>query len=224
MGAGEIARAYHDHTKHTYESIRRGGRTLDWSTKPDPFKRYDGRPVVTLAADAAAGGTPLLEALVRSGHGSAPSLGSLARIIAYGAGVIRRQTYADDVLYFRTYASAGALYPVELYAMCGAIDGLDVGVYHFDPLAKALTVLRTEAIGAEDGCAQLILTGIPWRTCWKYGARGYRHLFWDAGTILANIVALRPRTSRRTSWRDSRTTPSAVLSGSTNRASSRCVS
>lgn len=36
----------------------------------------------------------------------------------------------------------------------------------------------------------LVLTGIPWRTAWKYTERGYRHLFWDAGMILANILAL----------------------------------
>jgi hypothetical protein len=29
-----------------------------------------------------------------------------------------------------------------------------------------------------------------WRTAWKYGERGYRHLFWDAGTMLANLLAL----------------------------------
>jgi nitroreductase len=36
----------------------------------------------------------------------------------------------------------------------------------------------------------LALTGIPWRTAWKYTERGYRHLFWDAGMILANVLAL----------------------------------
>jgi nitroreductase len=36
----------------------------------------------------------------------------------------------------------------------------------------------------------LVLTGILWRTAWKYGARGWRHVFWDAGTMLANLLAL----------------------------------
>ncbi len=35
-----------------------------------------------------------------------------------------------------------------------------------------------------------MLTGIPWRTTWKYGQRGYRHLFWDAGAIVANLLAV----------------------------------
>jgi nitroreductase family protein len=36
----------------------------------------------------------------------------------------------------------------------------------------------------------LVLTGIHWRSTWKYQARAYRHLFWDAGTMLANLLAL----------------------------------
>jgi nitroreductase len=35
-----------------------------------------------------------------------------------------------------------------------------------------------------------VLTGIPWRTTWKYRERGYRHLFWDAGAIVANLRAV----------------------------------
>jgi nitroreductase len=38
--------------------------------------------------------------------------------------------------------------------------------------------------------AVLVLTGILWRTAWKYETRGYRHLYWDAGTMLANFLAL----------------------------------
>jgi SagB-type dehydrogenase family enzyme len=33
------------------------------------------------------------------------------------------------------------------------------------------------------------LTAIYWRNTWKYQARGFRHLFWDSGTMLANVLA-----------------------------------
>jgi len=36
----------------------------------------------------------------------------------------------------------------------------------------------------------LVVTGIPWRTTWQYGQRGWRHLFWDAGAIVANLLAV----------------------------------
>ena len=43
---------------------------------------------------------------------------------------------------FRNYASAGALYPVEVYLACADLPGLAAGVYHFDPRGPALTCLR----------------------------------------------------------------------------------
>ena len=35
----------------------------------------------------------------------------------------------------------------------------------------------------------LVLSAIFWRSTWKYRARAYRYCFWDAGTILANLLA-----------------------------------
>ncbi len=39
----------------------------------------------------------------------------------------------------------------------------------------------------------LVVTGVPWRTGWRYAERGYRHLLWDAGTVLSQVLALRRR-------------------------------
>jgi hypothetical protein len=35
-----------------------------------------------------------------------------------------------------------------------------------------------------------MITGIPSRTGWRYAERGFRHIYWDAGTMLANTLAL----------------------------------
>lgn len=174
---------------------------LDWETKPDPFKRYEGLERISLPSPPSSE-VSLLDALVRLPVEGGLELAALARVLVHGAGVLRKQTYGAGAFYFRTYASAGALYPVELYVVCGAVEGLEPGVYHFDPLGKLLVLLghgdhRATVVDACAGepsvagaQAQLVLTGIPWRTCWKYGERGYRHLYWDAGTILANVLAL----------------------------------
>src|SRR6266542_3163532 len=78
---------------------------------------------------------------------------------------------------------------------------LPAGVYHFEPAEFALRRLRDgdfrarlAGSAAEPAIARLplclVFTGIPWRTTWKYGQRGYRHLFWDAGAIVANLLAV----------------------------------
>jgi len=35
----------------------------------------------------------------------------------------------------------------------------------------------------------VVVTGVPWRTGWRYRERGYRHIYWDAGTMLAQLLA-----------------------------------
>jgi SagB-type dehydrogenase family enzyme len=204
---GQVARRYHESTKHSYRSVRTRGHLLDWDNKPDPFKRYEDVERIELPPDPPPLGTTALEAVgavTATGEGE-PDLDALARLLSLGAGVLRRRTYADgEVFFFRTYASAGALYPVEVYVVCGGLEDLAAGVYHFDPLGRTLTRLRdgdhrshlVRAAGAEPAVSAapvvLVLTGIPWRTAWKYTERGYRHLFWDAGMIVANLLALAP--------------------------------
>jgi SagB-type dehydrogenase family enzyme len=174
----EPARRYHERTKHTFASVHAGGHYLDWENRPNPFKEYVGLDPAPLPEDR------------------------LARLLRWGAGVVRTRTLpGGDAYHFRTYSSAGALYPVEVYVACADLRGLPAGLYHFHPLELMLRQLRAGDVrsvlaeGADDGDlaeaeAILVLTGILWRTAWKYQARGYRHLYWDAGTMLANFLAL----------------------------------
>jgi SagB-type dehydrogenase family enzyme len=177
---------------------------MDWSNKPHPFKVYDGLPQVELPKDLGGSGVSALEALRRLGAADrtvVPSIEDLARLLFLSAGITRAVDYGDEVVYFRTYASAGALYPVEVYLACAPLPGLEAGLYHFNPQGDALTRLRdgdqrgwlARASSGEPAVTSapvvFALTGIPWRTAWKYGERGYRHLFWDAGMILANLLA-----------------------------------
>src|SRR5262249_57155913 len=39
------------------------------------------------------------------------------------------------------------------------------------------------------GPVMIICAGTYWRNAWKYQARTYRHLGWDNGTMLANLLA-----------------------------------
>ncbi len=94
--------------------------------------------------------------------------------------------------------------------MAGEVEGLAPGLYHFCPGDFTLRRLRSgdvraalAAAAADPSLARrtatIILSAIYWRNTWKYEARGYRHLFWDSGTMLANLFAvgaglgLRPR-------------------------------
>lgn len=198
--------SYHEATKHSTESIRRARWAMDWSNKPDPFKRYAGLPRIPLEREAPTPGRAALDAITGIARGSPVAevdLRVIARLLTWGAGLHHAVRYPDgETFFFRTYASAGALYPVEVYLVCGELDALGAGVYHYLPEADTLVPLRegdhrpslVRACAKEptlaDAPAVLAMTGIPWRTAWKYAERGYRHLFWDAGMIVANLLAL----------------------------------
>jgi SagB-type dehydrogenase family enzyme len=196
--SGEVLRAYHEQTKHSPKSVRESVHFLDWRNEPSRLKRYVGlEPAPLPRFDPT--GMPAFEALAGSANpGGEARLGleTLSHLLFHSAGISR--TFRSDFgeFHFRTYASAGALYPVEAYVVAGQVEGLEPGVYHYAPLEHGLTPLRggdfrgsIGLAGAHPGAATLILTAIPWRTAWKYGARGFRHLYWDAGMMLANTLA-----------------------------------
>jgi SagB-type dehydrogenase family enzyme len=182
--------------------VRAGGHGLDWANKPEPFKIYPDLPVTPLPRDFP---VPTMDALAAiSGEAGEPApldLERLAGLLFFSAGVTRRQTYpGGGVMYFRAAPSTGALFQTEVYVVAGDVAGLAAGVYHFSPGDFALRQLRAGdfrgalAVAAADEDlasrpATVALTAIYWRNTWKYQARGFRHLFWDSGTMLANLLA-----------------------------------
>ncbi|MBO0713497.1 MAG: nitroreductase family protein [Acidimicrobiales bacterium] len=175
-------------------------RPLDPSNRPAPFKRYPDLRPSPLPRQLVPSGLAAIEVLsgrrAKTGlSGEGPRSGEgrlteerLSTLLFLAAGVTRyAPVQGDEPVFFRTAMSAGNLHPVEVYVVTPS------SVSHYDPLEHALTTLRGAwpegwAQGAE-GATTLVLTGIPFRTCWKYGERGWRHLWWDAGTIIANLLA-----------------------------------
>jgi hypothetical protein len=51
---------YHESTKHSIDSLRRAPHLLDWANMPDPFRHYEGVPVLDLPADPPAPEVPAL--------------------------------------------------------------------------------------------------------------------------------------------------------------------
>jgi SagB-type dehydrogenase family enzyme len=179
---------------------------MDPANRPSPFKRYrnlERQPLPTDLGPPADAPTALD---VLSGHSppvtsAALDPAVLARLLFFSAGVTRYANEGERRTWFRASASAGNLHPLELYAACGARSGFDRGLYHFDPHAFALARLRPVDVRAHLAHAAgdpalaraavvIVITGIPWRTTWKYGERGWRHIFWDAGSLLANLLAV----------------------------------
>lgn len=201
----QVARRYHDATKHSFDSVRSDRHRLDWANQPLPFKIYEDLPPLPLPTDWVSPSLPALEAIARlpdSGRAEAvPTLRDLAFLLFCTAGITKRKQYPGGEIAFRAASCTGALYEIELYLVCQDLPGLEAGVYHFGPADFALRRLRpgdyravlAAASGGESAVETapvvLIGTGTYWRNAWKYRARTYRHFGWDHGTMLANLLA-----------------------------------
>ncbi len=99
----------------------------------------------------------------------------------------------------RTAPSAGALYPLELYLLAGAVADLAVGLYRYVPQSHALTRVRDgdlrarlagaaldqRAIGVAP--ALLVITAVYPRTAVKYGDRAERYVHIEVGSAAQNV-------------------------------------
>ena len=198
-----LARRFHDATTHSPQSVWTSGHTLDWDIKPFPFKVYTDLPALPLPREFDPAALDTLAALdpTRRAPARGLDLDRLAALLYLTAGITKKQTYpgGGEVL-FRAAASTGALYQTEVYVAAGDVEGLEPGLYHFGPGDFALRRLRAGDVraalaeaAADETLARhaaiVILSAIYWRNTWKYQTRGYRHLFWDSGTMLANLFA-----------------------------------
>jgi SagB-type dehydrogenase family enzyme len=100
----------------------------------------------------------------------------------------------------RASPSAGALYPLELYLVAGAVTGLEPGVYQYRAdghrLVKIAPGDHRRALGraaldqpAVSGAAAVIAIGAVYqRTTGKYGNRGRRYVHMEAGHAAQNVL------------------------------------
>ncbi|MGH9805263.1 MAG: SagB/ThcOx family dehydrogenase [Candidatus Acidiferrales bacterium] len=197
---------FHNSTKHSYWSVRTNAHRLDWANQPLPFKIYPTLEPLPLTREWPPTGMPALLAIAGAGalpqRNALPDLRTLASILYFSAGIMRRKSYPGGELFFRAAACTGALYEMELYVVSGDLADLPGGVYHFSPADFALRKLRggdyrsvladatAEEFSIVHAPLTIICTGTYWRNAWKYQARTYRHFGWDNGTILANLLAM----------------------------------
>jgi len=167
----------------------------------DPFKRYPMAEKVPLPRDWEAIGGDLWSALrtrrsVRQYGSGAIGMGELACLLWAAQGVTAR----SGPFHLRTAPSAGALYPVETYVAAERVAGLPPGLMHLDVQGFQLERLTSgpscrdvsrAALGQAflgEAAAVFIWSAVLRRTMTKYGHRGLRYIFMDAGHVCQNLL------------------------------------
>jgi len=100
----------------------------------------------------------------------------------------------------RTAPSAGALYPLELRVLVGAVAGLEPGLYRYLPAGHrlergdardprpGLAAAAHEQSWVRENAALVILSAEYARTTVKYGQRGVRYAHLEAGHAAQNLL------------------------------------
>ncbi len=190
-------RAYHERTCHQPSAWARALGYLDWDSQPNPFRRYQGAPLVALEL-VPAGDLPGYELAFREG-GLLPvpvDRRSVSQLFMDSLALSAWKEAEGNRWSLRVNPSSGNLHPTEGYLVSGAVPGLSdaPAVYHYAPHEHALERLVDlpewgRLAGDLPRGAMLVgLTSIPWRESWKYGERALRYCQHDLGHAVAAVA------------------------------------
>jgi SagB-type dehydrogenase family enzyme len=193
-----IGESFHYETSLTWRGVI-GDLFRSKPKMPPQYKIYTDTKTIQLPKPEYQG-IPLEEAIekrrsVRNYSKSPITMFQLSQLLFSAQGTTGK-TYSTPL---RTAPSAGALYPFEIYVIANNVDSLDQGIYHYGILNHTLELvqygdfrkeitsagLKQEMLGDSD--AVFVLSAIFDRTRHKYGERGFRYVYIEAGHISQNI-------------------------------------
>jgi Nitroreductase family len=169
--------------------VRQDLQVNDPARLPWFFKRYPQLPRIALPRELPGTAAPAVAVLAGTARvaPAALDLPHLSRLLYLSAGVVRTMEGPYGVHPFRAAGSAGGRFPLEVYVAVPDGARLPPGVHWYDPAEHALIQVGPVPRGSSPA---VVVTGVPWRTGWRYRERGWRHVYWDAGTMLAQLLAL----------------------------------
>jgi SagB-type dehydrogenase family enzyme len=199
---GDVGLFYHQWSKPGYSSVL-GTALSTWGGQPERYKTYADAERTALPDPHGYQGLSLEEAIERRRsrrdyipellRGTQMTLTELSRLLHAAQGI------TDYHRGFRAAPSAGALYPIELYAVVHNVEGLGAGVYHYAVREHELELLQPgdfraavmqaglwqDFLGGASVC--FVLSALFQRTRWKYRERTYRYILLEAGHIGQNL-------------------------------------
>jgi len=192
---------FHENAKAaTLEELPGAGRIAGWTRQLPESLPFEPYPAVALPP-APPPALALGEAIVRLAAGAgavepcALSLQDLAALLRWSYGVPGEPGDRAP----RAVASAGSLFPLEIFFHTAYVKGLQPGLYHYSPPRHELRRLRRHdqshkiAAGLADprlatGAALTVfIAAVPERSVLFYGDRGYRLALLEAGAVIQSL-------------------------------------
>ncbi len=177
------------------------GGALDWSARPDLYKKYSKKDTIALHIPENPPQTTLHSTLekrksVRTFTDTPLTKEQLSYLLWASTGIQRREGGHE----YRTAPSAGGLYPIETYLIAHNVNGVPGGVYHYYIKEHFLEQIATGDFREDIRLAALyqemcfhapvvfVWSATFYRAKWKYHQRAYRYIYLDAGHIAENLA------------------------------------
>lgn len=217
----DLSKKFHENSKITRANVKMLSTLESLFASPEivkmlgnTFLKYTGTKEILLPTENMGISKSIYTCIanrrsVRNFTGKSIDLGILSRLLWHSYGItgmlkLRERKTGEEVLqYLRAAPSAGALYPIELYAGIINIEGVKQGLYHYNIKHHSLEKITTHKkflsnfmktftihphlVDIKKACAVFVLTAVFWRQKGKYGPRGYRFALMEAGHIAQNI-------------------------------------
>jgi len=134
---------------------------------PEPFRRYEGAPLVDLEAEARE---------------------YISNLFFHSAAISASKVSPGGMRYaLRVNPSSGNLHPTEFHFATRGLAGWEDGIYHYRPDAHAAEQ-RAKGTPPFEARLTIVLSSIAWREAWKYRERAYRYCLLDAGHASEALV------------------------------------
>ena len=198
----DIARLFHVHSSRVRSpaveaSMDPDEKPLSFRALPDAKRR--ALPGADFAIEMPLGSALSARRTVREFALRTMPLATLGRLLHASCGMRMERLPDGEWISRRPSPSAGARYPLEIYVATQALEGLEDGIYHYAARTHELELvcpgvahqtLGDLASGQDmitSANVVVVITIVPERTTWKYGARGYRFALLDAGHLGQNF-------------------------------------
>jgi len=196
--AEQVVVSYHERTKHHYHRYAAAIGYMDWATQPNPFRRYEGAPLVRLPLPDAGRVKSYWQLFVADNIlPDRLSVDSISLFLRYAFSLTAWKQFEGTTWSLRVNPSSGNLHPTEGYVLLPSLDALHnrPGVYHYASKEHGLelradfdpSVWSALTAAFPEGSFLVGLSSILWREAWKYGERAFRYCQHDVGHALGTM-------------------------------------
>lgn len=187
---------YHEETKHSQFQYAKSPGYMDWENQPNPFRRYEGVPLISLPFIDTADDINYSDLFNRDGKRLHEfTFKNIGAFLELSMGISAWKEYQGVSWALRINPSSGNLHPTETNLILPPLaeTGNQPGIFHYTPYYHALELRADvdqniwESIEGHFKSKGFLvgLSTIFWRESWKYGERAFRYCNHDVGHAMA---------------------------------------